>query len=82
MWCFRQIYGSEKRYTLSSLISTDQCERHAANHLASELGDRNVFVLPEGIGAPFYPGALEILQRAGFAARPCLTSGRNFDCLP
>ena len=67
---------------VSSFASLRECEHQTAERLAGEFGGREAFVLPDGLGEDSYPGALEILRRAGFIAHPCTNIKTGIECLP
>jgi len=66
----------------SALMSVGQCEEAAADRVASELGDRDVFVLPFESGPMDYPGSEAIVRRSGFKVRACRASPQEFSCFP
>jgi hypothetical protein len=67
---------------VSALISVGQCEEAAADRVAMELANRDVFVLPVESGPMDYPGSEAILRRSGFNVRACKSSPQEFSCFP
>src|SRR5262245_11542103 len=66
---------------VSALISVVQCEKAAADEVARELGDRDVFVLRAECAGFGYRGSEAILLRSGFSVRACDAS-QGFSCFP
>jgi hypothetical protein len=68
---------------LSSILSRTGSERAAAEHVAAELGHRDVFVLSSSGSSPLeYPGSAEVLGRSGFQVRECPETQTQSGCLP
>jgi hypothetical protein len=67
----------------SAAVSRRAVESTAAAHLATQLGTRDVFVLPDAPAGPgLYPQSAAPLRRNGFSVRECPTTGAAQWCFP